>query len=193
MGNQTQPPRRPMPTWFDWLESNFPFRSPFASDEHAIRIEEYLDGDVYTVRAEIPGVDPDRDIEIGVEHGRLTIAAERVEQFVEGKRSEFNYGYLTRTVPLPEGIDEDGITADYTDGVLTVTARVRGTTATRRKVTVTREPRAAGTESGQGLSGVSTPEPSPGLHGVSDRQEQLPENDVMGTTQDSGTTQDRLE
>jgi HSP20 family molecular chaperone IbpA len=123
------------------LESNFPFRSPFASDEHAIRIEEYMDGDVYTVRAEIPGVDPDRDIEIGVERGHLTLAAERAEQFFEGKHSEFHYGYLTRTIPLPEGIDEDDITADYVDGVLTVSARVRGTAATRRKVTITKEPR----------------------------------------------------
>jgi|GEM_PF-4362135 len=184
MANQVQPPRRPMPTLFDWLESNFPFKSPFASDEHAIRIEEYLNGDVYTVRAEIPGVDPDRDIEIGVERGHLTLAAERTEQFVDGKRSEFHYGYLTRTVPLPEGIAEDEITADYVDGVLTVSAPVRGTTATRRKVTINRGPRSARTASPQepvqGLHGVSTPEPSPGLRGMSDRQEQRPENDVMG-------------
>lgn len=171
MANQVQPPRRPMPTWFDWLESNFPFRSPFASDEHAIRIEEYQDGDVYTVRAEIPGLDPDRDIEIGVERGNLTLAAERVEQFVEGKRSEFHYGYLTRTIPLPEGIDEDDITADYVDGVLTVRARVRGTTATRRKVTIGKESRPAMTAPPQ--------EPVQGLHGVSDPQRQRPENDVM--------------
>lgn len=190
MANQVQPPRRPMPTLFDWLESNFPFRSPFASDEQAIRIEEYLDGDVYTVRAEIPGVNPDRDIEIGVERGLLTLAAERVEQFVEGKRSEFHYGYLTRTVPLPEGIDENEITADYVDGVLTVSAPVRGTAATRRKVTIGKEsrptPTASAQEPVQGLHGVSTPEPSPGLHGLSDRQEQRPENDVMGTEDPPG-------
>jgi HSP20 family protein len=184
MANQAQPPRRSMPTWFDWLESNFPFKSPFAADEHAIRIEEYQDGDVYTVRAEIPGVDPDRDIEIGVERGNLTLAAERAEQFVEGKRSEFHYGYLTRTIPLPEGVDEDDITADYVDGVLTVSAPVRGTTAARRRVTIGREPRTTRTtpppEPVEGLN-VSTPEPTVGMHGVSDRQEQRPENDVMRT------------
>lgn len=173
MANQVQPPRRPMPTLFDWLESNFPFKSPFGSDERAIRIEEYQDGDVYTVRAEIPGVDPDRDIEIGVERGNLTLAAERAEQFVEGKRSEFHYGYLTRTIPLPEGVNEDDITADYVDGVLTVSAPVRGTTATRRKVTINKESRPTTT--------APPHEPVQGLHGVSDPHEQRPENDVMGT------------
>lgn len=167
---------RPAPTWFDWLESNFPFRSPFASDEHPIRVEEYLDGDDYTIRAEIPGVDPDRDLEISVEHGKLTLAAERVEEFKEGKRSEFHYGFLTRTVDLPEGSAEDAIAANYVDGVLTVTVPVRTRGATRRKVAISKEPRPE-----QGLPGVSTPEPSPGLHGVSDPQEQRAEDDVMRT------------
>ena len=179
-----QPPSRPVPNLFDWLESNFPFRSPFASEEHAIRGEEYQDGDTYTIRAEIPGVDPDRDVEISVEHGRLTLAAERAEEFKEGKRSEFHYGYLTRTVALPEGVDQDDITADYTDGVLTIKARMRSATTARRKVAIskTSRPQTTSTPAPQeGLQGVSTPEPSPGMPGVSDPHVHRPGNDVMGT------------
>lgn len=45
---------------------------------------------------------------------------------VEGKhRSEFRYGSFTRTLELPPGADADGVTAEYTDGILTIRAAVK--------------------------------------------------------------------
>ncbi len=88
-----------------------------------IRIEEYVDDDALIIRAELPGVDPDTDIDISVENRRLSIRAERTSKFEEdtdGYRSEFHYGSISRVVGLPEGADVDDIEAEYTDGILEV-------------------------------------------------------------------------
>lgn len=89
-----------------------------------IRVEEFVDGKTLVVRAEMPGVDPDKDVEITLTDGNLRIRAERQEK-EEHKdknryRSEFRYGSFSRTIPLPEGVKEEDIKASYTDGVLEV-------------------------------------------------------------------------
>jgi len=67
--------------------------------------EDYVSDVHYVVRAELPGIDPEKDLEMTVSRGVLTIRARRQEE-AEGKRGpEFRYGDLTRTVTLPEGID----------------------------------------------------------------------------------------
>ena len=89
-----------------------------------IRVEELIDGNTLVVRAEIPGVDPDKDVEITIDDGYLHIRAERQEK-EEHKdkgsfRSEFRYGSFSRSIRLPEGVNEEGIKATYADGVLEV-------------------------------------------------------------------------
>ena len=112
--------RPSMPSLVDWFEE-FPF-SPWAQqNEHGIRVEEYSEDGDYTVKAELPGIDPDEDLDITVDHGVLTVRAERREEKKDGKRSEFRYGAFTRSLRLPAGVKEDDIKADYHDGVLTVT------------------------------------------------------------------------
>lgn len=49
-------------------------------DAETIRVEEYRDGDLLVVRAELPGIDPDRDVEVVVADGMLRIHAERTER-----------------------------------------------------------------------------------------------------------------
>jgi HSP20 family protein len=98
------------------------FHSP--GEPVSIRVEEYVDDRTLVVRAEMPGVDPDKDIEVSVADGVLYIRAERQEK--EGLsdkdlfRSEFRYGSFTRKVPLPDGVKDEDITASYKDGVLEV-------------------------------------------------------------------------
>ncbi|MET1020904.1 MAG: Hsp20/alpha crystallin family protein [Arthrobacter sp.] len=92
----------------------------------SIKVEQFQDGDTLVVRAEVPGVDPDKDVDVSVSDGMLHIKAEREERF-EGKsrvgyRSEFRYGSFTRSLPLPPGTSEEGITATYKNGVLEVRA-----------------------------------------------------------------------
>jgi HSP20 family protein len=72
-----------------------------------LRVEEYVDGDTLAVRAELPDIDPDKDVELSVANGVLHIRAQREEK-TEKKdkdvyRSEFRYGSFVRNVPLPEG------------------------------------------------------------------------------------------
>jgi HSP20 family protein len=91
---------------------------------HVIRVEEELKGDSYVLRAEVPGVDPEKDVDITVRDGVLTIKAERSEKKESNGRSEFSYGSYLRSVTLPTGADEDGIKASYDKGILTVSVPV---------------------------------------------------------------------
>ncbi|MFF4603207.1 Hsp20/alpha crystallin family protein [Streptomyces sp. NPDC001339] len=114
----------------------FPF-SPFSPEAHLIRIEESQESGTYTVRAELPGVDPDKDVEITLDRtGVLTIHAERSEEETTKERSEFRYGSFTRSISLPEGVREDDISASYDKGILTVTAPLGERTTTARRIEV---------------------------------------------------------
>ena len=97
-------------------------RPPF--DTHMIRVEDEMKEGNYEVRAEIPGVDPDKDVDITVRDGVLTIKAERTEKKESDGRSEFSYGSFIRSVTLPAGADEDAIKASYDKGILTVSVPV---------------------------------------------------------------------
>ncbi|QQZ19674.1 MULTISPECIES: Hsp20/alpha crystallin family protein [Rhodococcus] len=143
-------PRRPhrstmltlaaLPDWSDVVAGfeSLPIWRPF--ENHLIRVEEHVDDDRYTLRAELPGVDPAKDIDISVRDGQLTITAERTEKQEEGTRSEFRYGSFYRSMPLPPGAQEDDINATYTDGILTVTVPVTESQTAEKHVEVTQGP-----------------------------------------------------
>jgi HSP20 family protein len=92
--------------------------------ESLIRVDEYRDGDDLVVRAEIPGVDVEKDVEITVTDHRLRIEAERRwEDKAERKgfvRRELRYGRWSRELQLPEGVTEAEVSARYADGILEV-------------------------------------------------------------------------
>jgi HSP20 family molecular chaperone IbpA len=111
-----------LPDLTDWFESFPTFGWRHMLEPQGIRIEDYLEEDRYVVRAEIPGIDPDKDVEITVSDGVLAIKAERSEEKKDKHRSEFRYGSLIRTIRLPMTADEEKVTAKYGDGILTVTA-----------------------------------------------------------------------
>ena len=73
--------------------------------EDVIRVEEFREDGTLVVRADLPGIDPEKDVELIVSDGMLHIQAERRE---EEKKEE--KGYLrrelrcgSRALPLPEG------------------------------------------------------------------------------------------
>ncbi|MFB9317282.1 Hsp20/alpha crystallin family protein [Cryptosporangium minutisporangium] len=112
---------------FDWVEEGIPPLGVWPALGHArggIRLEERREKDRYVLRAELPGVNPDEDVQITVANGALTIKAERREEKSEGTRSEFRYGAFARRIDLPEGTKEDTVTATYTNGILEITAQV---------------------------------------------------------------------
>lgn len=92
----------------------------------SIKVEQFMDGSTLVVRAEVPGIDPDKDVDVSVSDGMLHIRAQREEKSEHksksGYRSEFRYGSFTRSVSLPPGAKEEDITAAYKDGVLEVRA-----------------------------------------------------------------------
>jgi len=113
---------------FDEWARITPFRSaPFPhwwGVEDLIRVEEYREDGTLVIRADLPGIDPDADVELTVSDGMLRIEAERrEEEKKEGKgymRQELRYGSLSRSLPLPEGVTEADIAATYKDGVLEI-------------------------------------------------------------------------
>lgn len=73
----------------------------------------------YVLEAELPGV-PEDQINLSVENDTLTICAERKYEEEENRYySERRYGHAERSFNL-EGIAQDGIKADYKNGVLFV-------------------------------------------------------------------------
>ncbi|HXY66111.1 MAG TPA: HSP20 family small heat-shock protein [Mycobacterium sp.] len=112
---------------FSELFSAFPSFSGLrpAFDTRLMRLEDEIKDGRYEVRAEIPGVDPAKDIDITLRDGQLTIKAERSEKKEFDGRSEFSYGSFVRTVSLPAGADEDDVTATYDKGILTVSVAVK--------------------------------------------------------------------
>ena len=112
------------------LIANFP---PVATvrqrllERAAMRLEDDETADRYEVRAELPGIDPSNDIEVTVSDGWLTIKADRGQKSETVTRSEFAYGAVERSLPLPDGADPDHVTTAYDKGILAVSVPVSQT------------------------------------------------------------------
>ena len=111
--------RAMFPDLADWLESPWTGPPPFLAGQ-VFRLEESIRDDRYVIRAELPGLDPENDIEVTVDGRILTIHAERRQQDTGPHRSEFRYGSLARAVRLPARVDPADIAARYDKGVLEV-------------------------------------------------------------------------
>lgn len=90
------------------------------------------------IRSEIPGVSPD-ELEITVDGDVLTLTGEKKR---ETKAKDVNHYYVERQfgsfhrqLQLPSSVDPESVTADYKDGVLTLTAPKKET-ATPKKITI---------------------------------------------------------
>lgn len=129
-------PRFDWPSLLSWPESILNL------SERSIRLEEFDEESTHVVRAEMPGIDPDKDVEISIDHGLLTVRAERRHEEKSEKKgrfhSEFSYGAFSRTVRLPAGATEDDVQATYRDGILEIRFPTAGGQATARTIPVTR-------------------------------------------------------
>jgi HSP20 family protein len=134
-GSPRLEPFRAWPDLFRWPEW-------LGRADHPMKIEEVDEDGMRVIRAELAGIDPDKDVDLTVDHGMLTIRAERRQESTSDEggvyRSEFSYGSFRRTVPLPAGASEDDIKASYTDGVLEIRFPVDGEKAAAKKIPVTR-------------------------------------------------------
>lgn len=100
-------------------------RSPQAMAMDAYRLK-----DNYVVEFDLPGIDVD-SLQVHAENNTLTVRAQRSATPAERGEGETSFvaaerphGTFSRQLSLGDGLDLDNISADYTDGVLTVTLPV---------------------------------------------------------------------
>jgi HSP20 family protein len=94
-------------------------------DEMKLKVDVKEDEKAYTIRAEIPGVKKD-DIQVEVNGDQVSIRGEikREKEEKKGEKllhSERYYGMVSRSFSLPSVVDEKGVVAKYSDGVLDLT------------------------------------------------------------------------
>ena len=123
----------------DWM-TVMPFRRPWLlgpdlMSDDVIKVDEYNDGNDLVIRAEMAGIDPDKDVELTVNNGMLNIQAERREEERKEqkgyRRHELRYGSFSRSLPLPTGVKESDISASYQNGILEIRVPAPKESATR--------------------------------------------------------------
>jgi HSP20 family protein len=104
-------------------------------------VDTFTRGDDVVVRAELPGVDPEKDLDISFQDNVLKIHGERRREDradEEGyQRFESSYGSFERTIPLPEGVNADDIKASYERGILEVVVPNAAKVSSPKKIAVT--------------------------------------------------------
>ena len=112
--------------WFEDFFNDLPFTtSPAEASEEWIPSVDILEKDGKVIlRAEVPGL-TEKQIEVKVEGDSLILKGERKMESEEKKenyhRIESTYGSFTRSFRIPETLDTDKISAEYKNGILTVT------------------------------------------------------------------------
>ena len=93
-----------------------------SNDSRLARMDAVRRENEVELRFDLPGFDRD-SIDVTVDHGVLTVSANRSEEHTEGEKPfirERVMGSYTRRVRLSDAVDADKIEAGYSDGVLTV-------------------------------------------------------------------------
>lgn len=132
--------------WPSWTTLRSPFdRNDGLLDmmsDTVIRVEEFELDKNFVIRAEVPGIDPDKDVELTVADGALRLKVHRARQSHNGDRnhfrSEFEYGALQRFILLPATATETDVKATYKDGILEVRLPMNGATAREHRVAIAR-------------------------------------------------------
>ena len=100
------------PGWFD-----FPDWGDESTGNYPVDISE--DDGKYLVEAEMPGFKRE-EIDVNLENGMLSIAAERKSRKTEGKKhlTERKYTRVKRAFSLPGAVDGSGVEAKLDEGIL---------------------------------------------------------------------------
>jgi HSP20 family molecular chaperone IbpA len=122
-----------------WAEMTDWFEQDLLPRVGGIRLEDRVTDTEYTVRAELPGVDPEKDVQLTVAHGVLTIHVERKEETQSRHRTEFRYGVFERSVRLPANVDETKVQAYYRDGILEVAVPLAPMASEPKRIAITKK------------------------------------------------------
>ncbi len=101
--------------------ADWPDRTSELIDDRNIRIETFERDGQFIVRADLPGVDPDRDVTVTVlDHTMLLNAHRQGDHTHEaGATSELYHGPMSRVVGLPHGAGRPA-EMQYIDGILEI-------------------------------------------------------------------------
>lgn len=129
-------------TWSMFDDFDNPSRHPATRQAATLwspAVEVLERGNHLVVRADLPGLSKD-DVNVDIDNGVLTISGERRSENEEERqgyfRSERSYGSFSRSIPIPEGVNEDQVNASFKDGVLEVTMPKPAETSKRRRIDV---------------------------------------------------------
>lgn len=112
--------RRPTPLadMMGWLDTENLFGLSGLGLTPYVRLEDFIEDGAYVLRAEMPGIDPDKDVRIDVDGDVLTIHGERKEETRDRNHHELHYGSFSRSLTLPRHALSDQIKAEYRNGIL---------------------------------------------------------------------------
>lgn len=143
MAKKSELERVALPDLFEMWNRPFGFgRLGRLLEEQDLKVEEYRENGTLVIKADMPGIDPDKDVEMTVSDGMLHLRAERREEKETSdrdyRRTEIRYGAFSRSLALPPGASEKDVTASYKDGVLEVRVPVNDEAATPKSIPITR-------------------------------------------------------
>lgn len=115
--------RRDLSIFDDFFDSMLGAWDNYSTRLPAVDVEETPEN--YIVKAELPGFD-ENNVKITVDKHVLTISGkiDETNKDENGKKyliKERRYESFERSFSLPDGLDESAITADFANGILTVT------------------------------------------------------------------------
>jgi HSP20 family protein len=125
-----------LPSFRRMFDLEPPWRNESSFGVAAPAVDVTEDDKAYKISAELPGMS-EKDIEVAVSGDMLTLKGEKRQEREEKDKnrylSERSYGAFQRSFTLPEGIDRDKISADFTKGVLTLTLPKTGEAQKQQK------------------------------------------------------------
>ena len=150
----------------DWPPLRWPSYGQFVSAgslTRSPRVDVFERDNRLVTRVDLPGMKKE-DMAVEVRDGHLELSGEREHEKEETKgnvyRSECEYGSFYRTVPLPEGVTPEDVTATLSDGVLEVSVPLPAKPAAAPSWVCDRElqtPAAATTDSVSPAGSADTP------------------------------------
>jgi HSP20 family protein len=114
-------PFRDLRAWQERIER----LSAHHADSWTPPIDVYETADRYVIAAELPGLTREQ-VDLALEDSRLTIRGQRADRAPAGEVVHFHqvergHGAFTRTFDFADKIDVEGVSAEMSNGVLTVT------------------------------------------------------------------------
>jgi HSP20 family protein len=124
-----------------WMSMPWQWVMPVGSEDRWVPACDLFarEGDL-VVRIELPGIDPEKDLQVSVQDRLLCVSGERRHDAATERagyfRREAAYGAFERGIPLPEGVKAEDITASYDNGVLEVVIPKAAQLAEPRRIPV---------------------------------------------------------